>query len=105
MPGTSRHPVQDRLNCEALLTQPSASWRPYFFGSPAETSDLDLEFIVLVFPTCDTLVRICTPVAASINSNEPFARLFEDGIADGPLAPPGGDPAEAAELLLTRPAG
>lgn len=30
--------------------------------------------------------------AASINSNEPFARLFEDGIADGSLTPPGGDP-------------
>src|SRR5215831_3234751 len=38
--------------------------------------------------------------AASINFNEPFARLFEDGIADGSLAPPGGDPAEAAELLF-----
>src|SRR5262252_7796612 len=38
--------------------------------------------------------------AASVNFNEPFARLFGDGIADGSLAPPGGDPAEAAELLL-----
>src|SRR5262249_47245173 len=38
--------------------------------------------------------------AASINFNEPFARLFEDGIADGSLAPPGGDPAEGAELLF-----
>jgi AcrR family transcriptional regulator len=38
--------------------------------------------------------------AASINFNEPFARLFGDGIADGSLAPPGGDPAEAAELLF-----
>ena len=38
--------------------------------------------------------------AASINFNEPFARLFQDGIADGSLAPPGGDPAEAAELLF-----
>src|SRR5262249_58818285 len=38
--------------------------------------------------------------AASINFNDPFARLFEDGIADGSLAPPGGDPAEAAELLF-----
>ena len=38
--------------------------------------------------------------AASINFSEPFARLFEDGIADGSLAPPGGDPAEAAELLF-----
>src|SRR5262245_27546140 len=38
--------------------------------------------------------------AARINFNEPFARLFEDGIADGSLAPPGGDPAEAAELLF-----
>ena len=38
--------------------------------------------------------------AASINFNEPFARLFEDGIADGSLAPPGGDPSEAAELLF-----
>jgi hypothetical protein len=36
--------------------------------------------------------------AASINFNEPFARLF--GIADGRLGPPGGDPAEAAELLF-----
>jgi AcrR family transcriptional regulator len=38
--------------------------------------------------------------AASINFNEPFARLFEDGVADGSLAPPGGDPSEAAELLF-----
>jgi AcrR family transcriptional regulator len=38
--------------------------------------------------------------AASINFNEPFARLFEDGIADESLAPPGGDAAEAAELLF-----
>ena len=38
--------------------------------------------------------------AASINSNEPFARLFGDGLADRSLAPPGGDPAEAAELLF-----
>src|SRR5215471_16222688 len=38
--------------------------------------------------------------AASVNFNEPFARLFGDGIADGSLAPPGGDPAEAAELLF-----
>jgi AcrR family transcriptional regulator len=38
--------------------------------------------------------------AARINFNEPFARLFGDGIADGSLAPPGGDPAEAAELLF-----
>jgi hypothetical protein len=30
----------------------------------------------------------------------PFARLFEDGIADGSLTLPGGDPAEAAELLF-----
>jgi AcrR family transcriptional regulator len=37
---------------------------------------------------------------ASINFNEPFARLFEDGIADGSLTLPGGDPAEAAELLF-----
>ena len=43
--------------------------------------------------------------AVSINFNEPFARLFEDGVADESLAPRGGDPAEAAELLLTRPAG
>src|SRR5436305_785113 len=34
-----------------------ASRCSYFFGSPAETSDLNLQFIVLVFPTCDTLVR------------------------------------------------
>jgi hypothetical protein len=33
-----------------------------FFGSPAETSDLNLQFIVLVFQTCDTLVCTCTPV-------------------------------------------
>ena len=38
--------------------------------------------------------------AASINFNEPFARLFGDGVVDGSLAPPGGDPAEAAELLF-----
>jgi AcrR family transcriptional regulator len=38
--------------------------------------------------------------AASINFNEPFARLFEDGVADGSLAPPCGDPSEAAELLF-----
>jgi hypothetical protein len=38
--------------------------------------------------------------AASINFNEPFARLFEDGIADGSLAPPGDDAVEAAELLF-----
>ena len=38
--------------------------------------------------------------AASINFNEPFARLFRDGIADGSLAPPGADPGEAAELLF-----
>jgi hypothetical protein len=30
--------------------------------------------------------------AASINFSEPFARLFGDGLADGSLAPPGGDP-------------
>ena len=30
--------------------------------------------------------------AANINCNEPFARLFEGGIADRSLAPPGGDP-------------
>ena len=38
--------------------------------------------------------------AASVNFNEPFARLFGDGVVDGSLAPPGGDPAEAAELLF-----
>jgi hypothetical protein len=38
--------------------------------------------------------------AVSINFNELFARLFEGGIADESLAPPGGDPAEAAELLF-----
>ena len=38
--------------------------------------------------------------AASINFSEPFARLFRDGIVDGSIAPPGGDPAEAAELLF-----
>ena len=29
-----------------------------------------------------------------------MSRLFGDGFADGPLAPPDGDPAEAAELLF-----
>jgi hypothetical protein len=38
--------------------------------------------------------------AASINFREQFARLFEDGIADGSLAPPGGGSAEAAGLLF-----
>jgi AcrR family transcriptional regulator len=38
--------------------------------------------------------------AARINFNEPFARLFTDGAADGSLAPPGEDPAAAAELLF-----
>jgi AcrR family transcriptional regulator len=38
--------------------------------------------------------------AEQINFNEPFARLFTDGTADGSLAPPGGDPAPAAELLF-----
>src|SRR4249919_4005081 len=38
--------------------------------------------------------------ATRINFNEPFARLFTDGTADGSLAPVGGDPAEAAELLF-----
>jgi AcrR family transcriptional regulator len=38
--------------------------------------------------------------AAQINFNEPFARLFADGTADGSLAPPGEDPAAAAELLF-----
>ena len=47
----------------------------------------------------------CQAKAASVNSSEPGDRLFEDGIADGPLTPPVDDPAEAAELLLTRPAG
>src|SRR5215831_5973833 len=37
--------------------------------------------------------------AASVNFNEPFARLLGDGVVDGSLMPPGGDPAEAAELL------
>jgi AcrR family transcriptional regulator len=37
---------------------------------------------------------------ASINFNEPFARLFQDGAADGSLTSPGGDSAEAAELLF-----
>jgi hypothetical protein len=30
--------------------------------------------------------------SASINFSESFARLFDDGMADGSLAPPGGDP-------------
>jgi AcrR family transcriptional regulator len=38
--------------------------------------------------------------AARINFNEPFARLFTDGTADGSLVPPGEDPAAAAELLF-----
>ena len=38
--------------------------------------------------------------AAQINFNEPFARLFTDGTADGSLAPPGEDPAAVAELLF-----
>jgi AcrR family transcriptional regulator len=38
--------------------------------------------------------------AARINFNEPFARLFTDGTADRSLAPPGEDPAAAAELLF-----
>jgi hypothetical protein len=37
----------------------------------------------------------------SINFNQPFVRSFEDGIADGSLTPPGGDRAEAAELLFS----
>ena len=38
--------------------------------------------------------------SASINFSESFARLFEDGIAGGSLAPTSGDHAEAAELLF-----
>jgi AcrR family transcriptional regulator len=38
--------------------------------------------------------------AARINFNEPFARLFTDGAADGSLVPPGEDPAATAELLF-----
>jgi AcrR family transcriptional regulator len=38
--------------------------------------------------------------AARINFSEPFARLFADGAVDGSLAPPGEDPAAAAELLF-----
>jgi AcrR family transcriptional regulator len=35
-----------------------------------------------------------------IGFSEPFRRLFEDGMADGSLAAPGDDPAEAADLLF-----
>lgn len=59
MPGTSQHLVQDRLNCEAM-PHSRTSRRPNFFGSPTETSNLDLQFIVLVSPTCDTLMRTST---------------------------------------------
>jgi AcrR family transcriptional regulator len=37
---------------------------------------------------------------AQVNFNEPFTRLFEDGAVDGSLMPPGGGPAEAADLLF-----
>ena len=43
--------------------------------------------------------------SASINFSESFARLFEDGIADGSLAPPGGDPRKRPSCCLTRSAG
>ena len=178
------------MNCEALLTQSRFPLSIFLSGSPAGTSDLDLQFIVLVFPTCDTLVRAWTSAdmvkgvaqaggqwvggsvgtgldfdgavtaggaallrdlavayarrcgrpwsgpatrdsgrtgrdalfgvidallplllasdqvfhraeAVSINFGDPFARLLEDGIADGSLAPPGGDPTEAAKLLFS----
>jgi hypothetical protein len=42
---------------------------------------------------------------ASINFSEPFARLFKDGIADGSLTPPGGDPQKRSSCCLARSAG
>jgi AcrR family transcriptional regulator len=38
--------------------------------------------------------------ASGINFNEPFTRIFRDGLEDGSLAPPGGDPEQAADLLF-----
>jgi len=38
--------------------------------------------------------------ASGINFNEPFTRIFRDGLEDGSLTPPGGDPEEAADLLF-----
>ncbi|HVB53724.1 MAG TPA: helix-turn-helix domain-containing protein [Candidatus Acidoferrales bacterium] len=35
-----------------------------------------------------------------LNFNEPFSRIFRDGLDDGSLAPPGGDPDQAADLLF-----
>jgi len=35
-----------------------------------------------------------------LNFNEPFSRLFRDGLEDGSLASPGGDPDQAADLLF-----
>jgi AcrR family transcriptional regulator len=38
--------------------------------------------------------------ASGINFNEPFTRIFRDGLEDGSLSPPGGDPGQAADLLF-----
>ncbi|MGA7172396.1 MAG: TetR/AcrR family transcriptional regulator [Candidatus Dormiibacterota bacterium] len=38
--------------------------------------------------------------ASGLNFNEPFSRLFRDGLEDGSLAPPGGDADRAADLLF-----
>ncbi|MGH7642083.1 MAG: TetR/AcrR family transcriptional regulator [Candidatus Dormibacteria bacterium] len=38
--------------------------------------------------------------ASGLNFNEPFSRIFRDGIEDGSLAPPGGNPDQAADLLF-----
>jgi hypothetical protein len=35
-----------------------------------------------------------------LNFNEPFSRLFRDGLGDGRLQPPGGDPDQAADLFF-----
>jgi AcrR family transcriptional regulator len=37
---------------------------------------------------------------SGLNFNEPFSRLFRDGLDDGSLAPPGGDADQAADLLF-----
>jgi hypothetical protein len=46
--------VEDRFNCEALLTWPGLSASLFLFAA--------LQFIVLVFPTCDTLMHTCPPM-------------------------------------------
>lgn len=40
------------------------------------------------------------PSTSGLNFNEPFARIFRDGLEDGSLLPPGGDPDQAADLLF-----